>query len=330
MLLNIIGMLRKEYPEFISGSGSPDQNALNRLAERAEHLLDAVDRRLDRSVHAYQLFSPGGPRQSAREISKLLVKAGWKKGLQHVSIRSLIKKILIFAEQEVEARRLLLTGYILEHPQGHHSVEKICEKIDGNAILLVDQLGLRDAVTDPEALERAIASAIKKQISTQLRISNVSNREENAGASIAIHHFMEFVCGFRTVAEFEARPPMLVRPYELFLFAHQQGLYEEKLTMPFSSLQSDVIQPSVKSSLTILETHGYAEGEIESWNRKNDPDAEMLTSQFFEKRNALNKPIKQGVSQKTTGGAISPSKRAGSHEPPETAVTKKSNSKRPT
>jgi hypothetical protein len=284
LIKKVMDLLREKDPEWRRSSFRPTQEQMATLTEDAELLLKTVDLHYRRTIYAYQLFRPGGPMVTAREIEDRFKELGWPKGegKGHNSLRPLIKKLLRCAEAEVSARLEAFAGSLTERTshsdaaRSHipKSIDEILEELDGGIALLLDKLGFSDVVTDSNALHRAVAASIVKCVEMQLHRSSPAFKSEDPTASIAVSGFMKYVCGVDSVDEFERRDTHTVRPHELFLFAYQQRLFEAELSISLQHLAEyaeDTLGPTVRGRLSILESHSGFDDAISTWLEKNDP-----------------------------------------------------------
>ena len=278
----IIEMLYKKDPGWRKNPFPPNQAVVAELAERADFLLNAADGYLARRIHAYQLFAPDGPMMRIREIESRFGEFEWTEGKSHNTLRPKIRTLLGYAENEVSTRSEAFAGLLTERRKGSDSkslpgpmsMGEFLEQLEGEVMLLLDRLGLRDVVTDGDALQDAVVASVVKLVEVQLWRSSPAYRDEDPTVSLAAGSFMQYVCAADTVKEYEARDERSVRPHELFLFASQCGYLEDELTMNVRKLKEGMereLEPSVRTSLSILETHGGTDAAIDVWMRKNDP-----------------------------------------------------------
>lgn len=278
----IIKMLYQQDPEWREKQTRPSTSEMAKLAEDADLMIRTVDFHLKRKVHAYQLFTPKGAIMPVKAIESRFKELGWEKGKSHNTLRSLIKSLLSYAEKEIAVRAEAFSGMLTEgsssfggsQTPGGLTIDGFLKRLRARVAHLLEDLAITDLVKDPEALEKAVFASIIKLIDVQIDRSNPRTMSVNPAAPLGVATFMRYVCGADTVNDYSAKGEHSIRPYELFLFAKQQELYEDNLWISIGLLNDGAdqeLQEPVRRSSSILEWHGALDEDIDAWMKINDP-----------------------------------------------------------
>jgi len=144
------------------------------------------------------------------------------------------------------------------------------EDIDGLVKAVLEDFAIPDAIGDIEQLGLQMAAVIRRMLDEAMAPSLLeSGTSESPTDPLTIANFMKFVCGHNTYDEAmkaKSGGGLLLRPYELFLYAHQRDFETNRLTKRRADLGQDFVpQPEYSSSLSIMVAHGGAEDYLEKW-----------------------------------------------------------------
>ncbi len=255
----VIDLLKNDHSPLVDAMRRSDQ-WVSDLFEDAELLLKKSEDHLGRRVHAYQLFKENGPLMSAREIESRFKEVGWKgKVSGHVKIRERNRMLLRKVESEVNRRLSLLQYYHQKKLSLWDAGEAMSVRLKRGVSELVNGLSIEELVADVELFKEGIVRHVEEMLDGRLREGCEKYIVEDPPAMFAVSRFMDFVCNSPTLDGFivggEAER---VRPYELYLFASQEGIDEEFWTSTLDRIMDVDLVPRYKGFLSILET--YAAG----------------------------------------------------------------------
>ncbi|MBB5353401.1 hypothetical protein HNR46_003658 [Haloferula luteola] len=278
----VIHLLDKSDPRWREDQSRPTEREIERLSERAEIILRGVERHYERLVYAYQLFEPCSNLMSPREIANRFKEVGWKGKTTHNSVRPLINNLLLRAEEHISAIGDSLCGLLTESPimlsttkYRPKTIKDVVVELEHKTDKLLASMGFMDVVADSDALLQAVVASITKCVDSQLKLETTSFPEERSEIRFAVMGFMKYVCGSDSIADYNSQPEKSIRPYELFLFAYQNGLEAGALSIPIQSLRNDALDdlsPSNHDSLSILSTHGGIDDSIAAWSKFEEKD----------------------------------------------------------
>jgi hypothetical protein len=263
-------------------SGGPDQLQSFRAAVlQAETMLQTVENRGDELIHAYRIF-PCDPRKgsSPRNLSDIhdqFKDAGWEKGMSPNTLGDRVEKILMDLEEETDRRR---EGFI-RFLERHGFEPPADEDINGLVRAVLEDFAIPDVLGDVNQLGSEMAAVIRRMLDRAMEpLLLESGTSESPTDPLTISYFMRFVCGHDTWADAKRAKTggeLLIRPYELFLYAHQKDLLSDKLTKLRKDLSEDFIpQPEDSSSLSIMVAHGGAEEALEKWATEDEERARRM------------------------------------------------------
>jgi hypothetical protein len=216
-------------------------------------------------------------------IAERFAEVGWVKGVSKGSIRNIVSDILEEVERELDRQRNGFLQFLERHDfqEPNQSGLRSWAKSLLEDFVVPELLGDNSAIELESRLAGIISRVVDEAISPQ--ISALRTGSESPTDSLTVSAFMKFICGYNTLQERAKARDTQVRAYELFLFAFQQGIKKEVLTMPRSKLSSDFI-PNEKydSSLSILVNHGGAAQDLEEWDRE-DQERQRVIDELEEK-----------------------------------------------
>lgn len=240
--------------------------------ETAERLLKTVEGRKEELIHAYRLFpvsdEGGGAFFNTKGITERFKEVGWGQKMSLGTVRNWVTGILEGVQNEIDRRR---RGYI-EFSERHNFEDPAYSDIEGFVGRLLEDFAVPGLIGDVDHLRSRIAGVFRRMIddATAPMLRSCRLNRESPTDALTTAAFMRFVCGYDSLEKRIEANDTSVRPYELFLFASQQGVLNDKLTKPRSALSPDFVpEPKYESSLSILVAHGGASQALKDWDRED-------------------------------------------------------------
>ena len=275
LALEVMKANGKSLPLLTSADGRDHLKPFRAAVLQAETMLRTVENRGDEFIHAYRLFfyrsEEGSAPQSVKEIHGRFVDAGWREGMSENTLRTRIWEIL----KDVEEEKMRKRDGFLSFLERHNFKEPADEDIDGFVRDFIDDFAIPDAIGDIHQLRSKMAAVIRRMIDKAMAPMLLeSGTSESPTDPLTISNFMKFVCGHDTLADAECANSewrLQLRPYELFLYAHQRDMLTPKLTKLRAKLEQDFdLQPEYSSSLSIMFAHAGAEKALEEWEKEDE------------------------------------------------------------
>lgn len=243
---------------------------IRRAVLLAEKLHQAVRDRGHEPIHAYRLFPTdkhgASEPMGQDQILQYFHEAGWVDGMKEGSLRKRIEEILLQITKVIDQRREGLQQHIERRDFG----SPLDDDIDGVVGGLLDDFAVPEVIGDASELRAEVSRTVRRLIDRALAPAlRESGTSESPTDPLTIGYFMQYVCGHATLdAAMEARSAkqLRVRPYELFLFAHQHNVESIKLTRLRRDLDENFSpQPEYTSSLPIMVSYAGAEAALRQW-----------------------------------------------------------------
>lgn len=255
--------------------GVLNRHTIRRAINLAETLQHAVAERGAEPIHAYRLFpcdpQGGSDPMSQVDILQCFHDAGWEDGMQAGTLRKRIEDILNYIAEVSHQKKEGLQWFIERRDFG----SPFYDDINGVIGELLTDFHLPDVIGNIDELRSEIARVVRRMIDRAMApVLRESGTSESPTDPLTIAYFMRFVCGHDTVDEaMEARSAkqLMVRPYELFLFARQQDFMTTELTRLRKDFGKDFVpQPEYTGDLSIMVAHGGAEAALDYWEAEDN------------------------------------------------------------
>ncbi len=231
--------------------------------KRAEALLRAASNLSDEEVEAYRIFHPRGL-MTYKEIEKHFASFGWTKPVSRNTIGPCIEKLLKAAHEKIEQHLPHYEDMLGSATDGAVSFQQVEVQV-GNALSnALDKLGIADLISADFDPIRRTARYFMHIVSQKVASPWGLTGESYEGYST----FIPYVCGGMDYDEFQNADVHRVRPYEIFLFAAQEGLEQQRLVERLSKL-TEVPAPPRWPNGSILWSHdgsSFAQSEAERGN----------------------------------------------------------------
>jgi len=319
----------KSLPSLTSAGGPDALKTFRAAMVHAETMLQTVENRGEEIIHAYRLFPcepmSGSDPQNVREILRQFEDAGWGKGMSEGTLRSRIDEILRDIEEETNRRREGLLQFL----ERHGFKEPADRDIDRRVKAILEDFAIPGVIGEVGPLRSQMADVIRRMLDEAMAPTLLeSGTAESPTDPLTIAHFLRFVCGHETCEEAKVARSggaLLLRPYELFLYAHQRNIQTENLTRSRKVLDPHFVpQPEYPSSLSIMVAHGGSEEylrELAEEDEKRGRERETLEKPTEERLGSKQRAEmgKEHAAVEATGKAL-----PGKHAAKESAPKKKS------
>lgn len=231
------------------GNGSNNPRLFQQVLIEARRFLAEVDRPTA-TVHAYQLFQQGAGLQSPKTVEKRFEEVGWK--FSHNTIDDAVNEVMEGVMQAVRREEENLEQLILVRSDAPLKHKIIRETVGYYMTVLVRRLGFSLIVTDLEKLTSQVVDLIKSQVEERLPTLTKASLGSIVHDLNYSSKFPEYAApGFA-----KGSSDRSFRPYEVFLFAAQNGVLPDKLVAKLHHLHPDFIPASpVDLGLSILNTY---------------------------------------------------------------------------
>ena len=270
----------------------------------AEVVSRSVRDRGDEVIHAYRIFPcdpfVGSEPMSHEEIRDQFHAVGWIDGMKLGTVRNRVWEILEHGAEEIE-RLTVGVGAFFEARQLNPTLDTEIEDAIGGLLM---RLEIPAVIPDVDRLQSHMERVVRCLLDQALEpvLSDYGSGIEHFGNSMARASFLKFVCGHDTleVAKAAKRAGELrIRPYELFLFAHQQDFKTDKLTKRRRDLKKEFIpEPEYTSSLPIMAAHGGADEFLKEQDLRYRPTSTRRTGKSPSKKVREKKTVKKRANSK--------------------------------
>ncbi len=255
LAVEILNLRPKMDWPIITGIHEPihDQVFLEALF-RAKWLIKQAAGRGAGIVHAYQMFEEGAAPLSPEAVTERLNDVDWKIGTGN-TLDKIAKRLLGKAKTEIEKKIERFEATASAKPRRQSYVEEFALKIYHI---------LETGIDNPDSVD-FIKSPDKVQQCKDLLLMELDKNPQYfpAESSDLINAELAASCSFlKYVAEGFPDSGRMFRPYELFLFAAQQGLEANSLIRNRAKLNRDADpQPPRNTHISILHCHRGFEPE---------------------------------------------------------------------
>jgi hypothetical protein len=260
----------------LTGHHGPDWWKSFRTATlQAERMLQEIESRGDELIHAYRLFPrdpyKGSEPQSLPDIASRFTEVKWGRGMGESTLRTTVVKILEEIEMESARRREGFYDYL----ERHNFKPPEDTQIDSFVKVMLEDFAVPEVLGDVTELQGEMAGVIRRLLDRKIApVLAESGTSESPSDPVTIDHFMEFVCGYRTVDEAKKakrNSPLVIRPYELFLYAHEKKIGPSSLTRRRGKLDPLFVpQPEYLSPLSIMVAYGGSEEMLSKWAKEEE------------------------------------------------------------
>lgn len=247
----------------------------------AERLRATVRNRGSERIHAYRLFSKnvenmsgavdviGSEPMSVPEIRSRFKEVGWSDGMTVGTVRNRVREILQHAEDEVKRRTAGYNEFLEHHGWKWPDIDAIHDLVGG---MLMD-FAAQNIVRDIGQLQANMTMVVARMIDQAFRpVTNDVGGCVKEPDCFTVAGFMKFLCGHDSLDDAkESSGDFRVRPYELFLYAHQVEILEDKLTKPLKELSADFVPaPEYRSRMSIMVSHGGVDEALQEWEKEEE------------------------------------------------------------